>query len=408
MPTHEENRASLCVFLHDGDLFKGSAKNGMRTISNDSSYANQIRKYTDLTSYDTDDLKSLIGICSKHRKNLYDIDKQELDEKKAELMQKLDPTFNDLQLSFPNTSRIMKEDKNCECSFCVKSKAYCGTKGNIFAKKFKPGRFPSRPAPPPPELRCPNCQTIIGKGKKHKCTLTEKRKNITAEVAKDPDLQEHITANTISQKLKEAKIAAASAMAAASSNAAAGEGTSRGTGSSSPSKLSQLAQFGKANIVKMKTRAPGKQLTVQVQTPSQVQYSLDPPQMTADDYMKMMVARDFTTNDVRFLAKVERKKHGRRSVESNLMENLRKNIGALVDFFTHGKFEVDPCGGSEAGAGDGGNQAGYLPGKVLRTVVYCNKVCKIFLLFIAGKYIWIFLNCKHSTTECLLFLGNKF
>ena len=158
-----------------------------------------------MVEYDVSDLKTPIGICSRHRTILADIDKAfkaKDDMKYQSLLESMPKTYVHAQLFFPATIRQMENSTECTCSFCVKADEYCGSLGNQFGKVKITGRPRSDSSASEDDLPnresmtvCRRCKQEIGPGISHPfpCTLSDRRNSISEDVEKDPKLQDLIT-----------------------------------------------------------------------------------------------------------------------------------------------------------------------------------------------------------------------
>lgn len=362
-PTHDSHRSMVCAFLHNGVLGKGKSNT---TIKKGDVNYQRIIEFTPLKSYDPDDQKYPNGICTQHRTHLVQIaqvDKdqklkpEEKEAKKNALIAKLDKTVCPSLYIFPGSARLMKNDTECRCLYCLLAEESCGTVGNTFGgAKSKRGRptDPTRERSPPREavMKCRKCDQEIGPGIPHPnpCTTTDRRRRLSGEAAKDSKLMDQITSININKKMEEAKDLAKAAA----------------------SEVGDIAtEMAKKGILKVQTGAPGKFKTIQVlKTPMDVKRQLYPPQTTHVGLSKLMAAAGTSKRTVTAFVKDIRATHGKKAVEPNIMKKLDLDLKKLGHLFNVVEVDMDPAGGPD---GKDGHKS-LIPDKVKRHLVYCTDV----------------------------------
>ena len=355
-PNHTSHKESVCAFYHSGELFKCATKSKLILKEGDAT-CERIHKYVS-TTYDPSKAKYPSGCCPAHKKALLVIDNEKDSKKKEELVSKLDPIVNpgDLDFTF-QSDRLMETDVNCQCPYCKIVSSSWKTEGSTYGSKPEARGRPPLPAPTsnpslPPRVSVPTCQRCgrqTGPGRNHpvNCNVGDLMQNVASKINQDQKLKDLITSANIKEKIAEAR---ASTTAGAGPSGAAG-GAPKGS-------------------VKIATGAPGKFLTVKTMTPKDVKKELFPPQTMSDTFQKLMVTGNSSQNQMKAVAKSIRATHGRKSVESNIMEKLSAANKELAGFFSVIQMDLDPCGGPEGSEG----HSSLIPDKVKRDVAYCTNL----------------------------------
>ena len=364
--THTTRRGNICVFYHNGSkLFKCSTTAKV-TIKDGDKNCQRIQKYVS-TAYDPTKAKNPNGCCSVHRKLLLSIDNEQDSKKREKMIADLDPIVNPADFDFTfKPDRLMENERDCNCPYCNLATVSCSTEGHTYSATKPLGRPPAPEGPSPTlsprvsVMTCQRCGRETGPGKNHpaNCAVGDLLQNVTAKVNMDQKLKDLITSTNIKEKIAAAR--AASLSGSVEATGFAGDKESGGVSGGA----------GAAGIVKIATAAPGKFLTVKTMTLQNVKKQLFPKKTMNDDFQKLMVSGNSSMNQMKAVAKNIRSVHGRKSVESGIIEKLSAANKELAGFFSVIELDMDPSGGEN---GSEGHQS-LIPGKVKRHVIYCHDI----------------------------------